>query len=198
MPSDATSAEDLRDGPRTAGFRGSGGFHEDEGRAFAECETVAGGVERAGNAGGTECLQAIEAGENQLTERVVAAGKHAFRAAGADKVEGMADGVRTGRAGIRDDADRPAGAEGAGDIGHLPLCLIEFHPPCLETAAGGGGDGLLEIFLTDRHRGRGGADDYRDFPAGGNAGVGERLAGCQQGEPGAAVHAGLRFPGRLC
>jgi hypothetical protein len=98
-------------------------------------------------------LQGIEPAKNELAERVITTRQHAIRPAGADEMEGLADGVGPGCAGIGNDPQWAAHPERAGHVGHLALGLIEFDSAELAAALRGGGAGLLIVFLADWHGG---------------------------------------------
>src|ERR1019366_3423301 len=117
-------------------------FEIDNRRAFAQRQTIAPSVERTAN-GRRERLQRIEAGENQFTERVIAASHHAFGLTAANQIKCVADGVAAGSAGARDDGGRPAATErvenhprlnlrlilnGTGGLAAMPLRLLHRLP----------------------------------------------------------------------
>ena len=94
-------ADDFGENFRAARLRGIEIFQREKRRAFAENHSGALAIERPAFFR-RRGLERIEADENQLGERVVAAGQNALVAAGADAFEGMPDRVRAGGAGVRD------------------------------------------------------------------------------------------------
>ena len=103
-------------------------------------------------------MQRIKPGKNQLAERIVAASQNAFRPPAPQQFPGVPDGVRAGSAGVGDDGDRAAKAEGIGQIQRLPLGLVMNHPGGLPSMPVRCTDGLAIIVFSQAHSAAGCAE----------------------------------------
>src|SRR5260370_29314268 len=109
-------------------------FQRQDGRAFPKRETVALRVERPALRG-RKRLERIEAGEDQLAQRIVTAGEDALGLPGADERGGVPNGVGAGSAGVADDRERAAESKGLAQFAGLALRLVFHHPGRLPAVA---------------------------------------------------------------
>ena len=96
-------------------------------------------------------MQRVKSNENQLRERVVAAGQYAFVAAGLDALESVTDGVRAGGAGVGDYLTRRGQAT---SLERVPRRLLRWIIRDPNRRLPRAGIGLLEravVMLTETH-----------------------------------------------
>ncbi len=191
-------AGDFRDGGGSPGKHGGFGFQNHHGSAFTEGESVAMGVERAGDAGDGEGLEGIETREDELAEGIVSARECEGALTAAEGVKGVADGVGSGGAGVGNDLGVGVEAEGFEGGADLTLDLVVFDTLELARAPDGGGGGGFEELLAEGHGAGGGADDEGGvFWDGREGGVGEGLLCGVEEDAGAAVEAVLLAGGKV-
>ena len=72
--------------------------------------------------------QGIESAENHLADGIVAAGENALGPAAADQIPGVADGICSGRTGVRNDGDGTAEAERIHNIHpQTKIIILSMH-----------------------------------------------------------------------
>src|SRR5207247_256215 len=101
-------------------------FQRQDRGALTNGKSVAMNVERPATGRGQR-LQRIKAGKDELTERIVATGQNAKRAASSHQLPRVSDRVRAGGASIGDDCDLAGETEGVGQIQRLTLSLVMDH-----------------------------------------------------------------------
>ena len=138
------------------------GFQRQNGRPFTQRQTVALSVERPALRGGKR-LERIEAGEDQLAQRIVTAGEDALGKPGADQRGGVPNGVGAGSAGVADDRHRTAEAKGLAQFQGLALRLILHHARRLLAVAEGFADCLAKIIFPHSHPAAGRAEHHRQI-----------------------------------
>lgn len=188
----AAVADDLSEDGGAAGEGVVKPLEGEDGGAFAQGEAVAVGGEGSGEGGG-EGLEGIEAGENELGEGVVTAGEGAAGAAVFDEVEGMADGVGAGGAGVGNDLDRTVDLESVGKEAELSGGLVELGEVGEAALAPGGGDFFAVVGLAEAHGGGAGAEAEGDGfleEWSGPSGVMEALEAGEDEHAGGAVQSG--------
>jgi hypothetical protein len=98
-------------------------FERQKPRPLAQSQAVTVDIERPA-LGGRKRLQGIEAGEDQLTERVVSTGQNPFGTPVANLFPRVSDGVRPRGAGVGNDGDRSLETQRRGQFESLPLGLV--------------------------------------------------------------------------
>src|SRR5688572_32270213 len=82
-----------------------------------------------------ESLERIESRKDQVAERIITASERAFRAAGADQFEGVADRICPRSTGVRDNGERPFQIVSFGEIEQLALRKVIGDASGLFTGA---------------------------------------------------------------
>src|SRR5438874_7161382 len=85
-------------------------FQNEHSSAFAERQAIPFPIEGPASSG-REGLQGIEAGEHEMTERVISAGERSFGMSAAQEVPGMTNRVGARGAGIGNNRDRTGNAQ---------------------------------------------------------------------------------------
>src|SRR5205823_3373439 len=109
-----------------------------------------------------KCLQRIESGKNQMTQRVVTAGNHLASLTTTNEFPGMTDGICSRSAGVGNDGQRTGAAQVFCDVKALALRLIMSDASRLAPPGDGRFDCLAIIILPECHTAAGCAQHERD------------------------------------
>jgi hypothetical protein len=128
--------------------------------AFAEGQTVPLDIKWPALCRG-ESLERIEAREDHLAQAVIPASQYTLSASTAEKVPGMANGVRARSAGVGDNGDAPLKPKRLRQVQALPLRLVIDDAARLMGLPHRQIGALPEITLSQAHASAGRPEDHR-------------------------------------